>query len=251
MWWLVAAVLFSGLAVWKKMLSWGGALAASILGLWVIYWAGAIWLVPLLFFFLSSSILGKLLPKKVDSDAKAGKARDAWQVFCNGGVYGILASFASGPHQEIVHSAMILSMAIATSDTWSSEIGVFFRGRTWDILSWKPLQPGLSGGISLQGTLAGVLGSLLLVILGSFLLPQSIHLNWLLITTLLGTAGMFLDSFLGAALQARYVDPVTGFEYDYRVRKFRLSKGKKWMTNDLVNLFSNVAITGLGWILFS
>jgi uncharacterized protein (TIGR00297 family) len=243
---LTAAFAFSGFALWRKLLTWDGALAASFLGLWVVYAAGIAWLLPLFFFFLSGSLMGKWLKKEAASDEKAGKARDAWQVVCNGGIYGVLAGFCLGPWKEIAQQGMLLSMAISTADTWSSEIGIAMRGRTWDVLRWKPLSPGLSGGVSWQGSLAGIAGALAIGLLGLWLLPAASALPHLTATTLFGTAGMLFDSVLGAALQARYVDPATGFEFDYKAGKFRLSKGYQWMTNDWVNLLSNLIITTLG-----
>ena len=54
---------------------------------------------------------------------------------------------------------MGVSMAAATSDTWSSEIGIYFKGKTFDIFKMRPVPPGVSGGMSRYGTLAGILGS--------------------------------------------------------------------------------------------
>jgi len=93
-------------------------------------------------------------PNAIASDEKHGKGRDYVQVLCNGLPYAFLAAFAENlPLESLI--LMSVSIAIATSDTWSSEIGMYFRGTTIDILKLRKQPPGISGGISGVGTLGG------------------------------------------------------------------------------------------------
>ena len=60
---------------------------------------------------------------------------------------------------------------------------------------------------------------------------------------LMGFAGAVVDSYLGAFVQAHYVDPDTGMltENDEKDgRKLELAQGIRWVDNDMVNLMSNV-----------
>ncbi len=246
-----AALALAAGFVWythrRKSLTPDGALAAAFTGLWVLWWAGPLWLLPLFFFFISSTLLGRLNKYKTDAaDAKHGQPRDYRQVLCNGGIYALLAIWMPGPLRETALTAMTLSLAVSTADTWSSEIGQYFRQKTVDIWRWQPVPVGLSGGVSVAGTAGGFAGALAMAILGYALAPDHFDLKWMLLVTAGGFAGMLLDSLLGATLQARYRDERTGALSDQRGGQNRLTSGVVWMSNDGVNFWSNALVTFTG-----
>jgi len=241
------ALPFAGLFVWltvrKAWLTLGGAVAASLLGVWVIFFQGSLWLVPLVVFFASSTMLGKILrTRSSTSDAKQGQPRDAVQVFANGGIYGLAAALLPTAEAQLI---MALSMTVATADTWASEIGIALKGRTYDILGFKRVPVGLSGGISAGGTLGAAGGAVLLGVVCAFLIQASTSLLIMAgILAGLGLAGMFIDSVLGSLLQAKYQGP-NGMLQDRSTQGALLVSGAAWMSNDAVNLTSNVLIAGL------
>lgn len=252
---LLPGVVLAACFVWytrrKKALTAGGALAAAFTGLWVLWFAGPLWLLPLFFFFISGVLLGRLTKgKSVAADAKHGKPRDYRQVLCNGGIYAALAVFSTGPGRETAQTLMALSLSVSASDTWSSEIGQYFRHKTVDILRWKPVPVGLSGGVSLAGTLGGLAGALAMAFLGGLLQAGKPAGSMIWIATCGGFAGMLLDSILGAALQARYRDVSTGALSDQGGGNRLLYSGIPWVGNDGVNFWSNALITlaGYCWI---
>jgi uncharacterized protein (TIGR00297 family) len=241
------ALPFAGLFVWltvrKAWLTLGGAVAASLLGVWVIFFQGLLWLVPLVVFFASSTMLGKILrTRSSTSDVKQGQPRDAVQVFANGGIYGLAAALLPTAEAQLI---MALSMTVATADTWASEIGIALKGRTYDILGFKRVPVGLSGGISAGGTLGAAGGAVLLGVVCAFLIQASTSLLIMAgILAGLGLAGMFIDSILGSLLQAKYQGP-NGMLQDRSTQGALLVSGAAWMSNDAVNLTSNVLIAGL------
>lgn len=237
------AALFVMLTVRKGWLTLGGAVAASLLGVWVIFFQGLLWVVPLVVFFASSTMLGKILrTRSSTSDAKQGQPRDAVQVFANGGIYGLAAALLPTAEAQLI---MALSMTVATADTWASEIGIALKGRTYDILGFKRVPVGLSGGISAGGTLGAAGGALLLGVVCAFLIQASTSLLIMAgILAGLGLAGMFIDSILGSLLQAKYQGP-NGMLQDRSTQGALLVSGAAWMSNDAVNLTSNVLIAGL------
>ncbi|NJB85010.1 uncharacterized protein (TIGR00297 family) [Lewinella marina] len=238
LWWLLAAVGFGVYAVRRRSLSPGGALAAGALGIAVIATAGWPWLLPLLAFFISSTVLGRLLPAAVTTtDAKDHQPRDAVQVICNGGVYGLVAAAGLDP------VLLLVPMAVATADTWASEIGKYYRQPTYDILLFQAVPPGLSGGVSVAGTVGGAAGAGLVGMLGWVLLPDYTTALFLSITAL-GFGGMLVDSVLGAGLQARY-RTASGRLSDEALPDTQLISGRRWMTNDLVNLIAIAATTAV------
>ena len=236
--WLFLIVAFAVITVRRKSLSVDGAVAAGGLGAVVLVTAGPLWLIPLFVFFLSSAVIGRVWPVERDAgDAKDKLPRDAVQVLCNGGIYGLLALLGASP------VLLLVTMAVATSDTWASEIGKHFRQPTRDILRREIVPPGLSGGVSTSGTLGGAAGAVVIGTLG-FVLPADFGVPDLLRVAVFGFLGMVLDSALGAAMQARYRDPVTGALSDMPSPGGELVSGYRWMTNDLVNLVTIAAATG-------
>ncbi|MCY7327051.1 MAG: DUF92 domain-containing protein [Saprospiraceae bacterium] len=229
------ALVFVWFTVRRKALSWDGAIAAAVMGLWVLFFAGKYLLLPLIFFFVSSTLIGKLTKRQaIVSDTKHGKARDYRQVLCNGGIYAVLSTFVSMPSEM----AMIVSLAVSTADTWASEIGIYFRGRTYDIWRWRPTPVGLSGGISWAGTLGGLAGAAATTIVSFASFGFEMTIVAVLAFTAVGFLGMLLDSVLGATLQARYRNEETGAFTDIPTNI--LHSGYPWMSNDAVNLLSNI-----------
>jgi len=105
----------------------------------------------------------------------------------------------------------------------------------------KRVEKGTSGGISLWGTGASLLGSSLIALLAVLLSPTG-TLNtghWLLIT-FAGLAGSLFDSFLGATVQAMYYCPADNKETEKHplhtcgTHTIHI-RGWKWLNNDWVN----------------
>jgi uncharacterized protein (TIGR00297 family) len=236
----------------------GGGVAAALLGVWVVLLQGPAWLAPLVVFFGTSSVLGKALrARSTSGDAKQGQPRDAAQVFANGGIYGLAAALLPMADAQLVMAA---SMSVATADTWASEIGIAVKGRTYDIVGFARVPVGLSGGVSLGGTLGAAAGALLLGVVGALLLPRSTPFaaSAFAIPAFVATAGilagvgvvgMALDSALGSVLQGKYRGPNGGLQ-DTPADGALLVRGAAWISNDAVNLASSVVIAGLTlWLL--
>jgi uncharacterized membrane protein len=140
----------------------------------------------------------------------------------------------------------------SNGDTWGSEIGTRLQGPTYDVLTFKKLTPGLSGGVSFMGTLASLAGSLLIALttwIYGWIRPahplfQDLSSLWVLIVI---TGGGFLitivDSILGSKWQAKYQHHETLLTSDEPSRpSATLIGGYRWMTNDAVNLVSTLLV---------
>lgn len=243
---LAAAVIFCALAWFKKWLDAGGALAAAIIGVIILLSGGWQLALPMLLFFMSGSLFGKLPAYSVIDSAKTKKPRDFVQVLSNGSIAAVCLLFYLFTKNQVFVTAYFLSIAICTSDTWSSELGLFFKGEVIDIISLKKIPKGLSGGISLMGMLAGLVGAALIALLYLLLFTNKWQTG--LLITAGGFAGMLLDSLIGSWFQAVY-RLENGVKAEEKVpgEAAVLEKGFGWMTNDLVNLLSNLIITVL-WI---
>jgi uncharacterized protein (TIGR00297 family) len=239
------AMPFAWLSVRKSWLTLGGAVSAALLGCAVVWAQGPQWIIPLVVFFASSTLLGRLARRsRATSDAKHGRPRDAEQVWSNGGVY--LAAALLLP-EELARFAMAISMAVATADTWASEIGMAVRGRTIDLRSGRMVAPGLSGGISLAGTMGAAAGAVVLAIAAASLFRGDLVTVGVIAAW--GVAGMVIDSVLGAWFQVRY-QVGKGAWQDQAVGGVLARRGFAWITNDRVNLISIALITALALIVY-
>ncbi len=116
----------------------------------------------LLAFFLPSVGLSRLgrRRKRELVDIGKGGARDALQVLANGGVATACAVLFALAHDPRWAWAFAGAYAAATADTWATEIGTLARRAPRSIFTLRPIATGLSGGITLPGTLAEVAGAL-------------------------------------------------------------------------------------------
>lgn len=242
---LLIAVVFTWSAIRLRWLTPSGTLTAGLFGWSIVTLAGPGAIVPPLLFFGSSLAIGRWLgPARGESDVKQGKARDATQVLANGGVYWLLVLLAVFTKATVSPTLLLVSMAISTADTWASEIGIRYGGATYDLLRWRRLPVGVSGGVSLVGTLGGLAGSALIAVVAFWLAPEGAF-GWVL---LLGFAGMLVDSLLGAGLQVRYRNANGQLSDRGGPGAVRVS-GYRWMSNDTVNVVTNALVTGLAlWL---
>jgi uncharacterized protein (TIGR00297 family) len=149
--------------------------------------------------------------------AEGRKGRSASQVAAN---LGFAALVASGPVQSWLLDALWLPLSVtggrmpalswtlaltalaeAAADTTSSEIGQVLGGRPRMITSFKAVDPGRDGAITLAGSLAGVIAAAIVAYAGMWALGG----GWILFEVSCAGAvfGLFFDSLLGATLEER------------------------------------------------
>ena len=122
--------------------------------------------VVLLSFFFSSSILSVILKKqkqKVNEKYAKGSRRDAGQVLANGGVATLCVIVgAIFPDQPVFWWMFCAAFAAANADTWATEIGALSKSAPRLITSFKQVEAGTSGGITLLGSVSALAGASLI-----------------------------------------------------------------------------------------
>ena len=120
------------------------------------------------------------------------------------------------------------SFAAKLADTFGSEIGKRFGRTTVLITSLRPVPPGTEGAISLEGTLASAVGSIVmtLVMLALQLLPSWPLAGLVMVVGLLATLA---ESLLGALVQDRVA----------------------WLSNELVNALQTLLAALLAMLLMA
>jgi uncharacterized protein (TIGR00297 family) len=230
---IVAIIICTGVAlsIALRKLSVAGALTGGVLASLLYKGIGVTGILMLAAFFIAGTIatgIGAGRKERLGMSEKNKGQRSAWQVLANGGVAGIAGLIAwINPDQQIIAQlTAAAALASAAADTLSSELGSIYGSRFYNILSFKRDRPGLDGVISIEGTLSGIGGSVLIALIYIAGYGYSFHCWWILLA---GTAGNLADSILGASLQR-----------------------KGWLTNDMVNglntLIAAVVILLCHWI---
>ncbi len=151
--WFAFSTLLGYGAFKLRSLSISGGFGAFLLGVFMFGMGGWATMLPLIGFFVLSSILSKIADRRSKPDiiSTKGSQRDIVQVYANGGIPLIfaIAWYLSDFSMDGLYWAFLASLAAATADTWETEIGSFSRSLPINILTWKHVVKGYSGGISL------------------------------------------------------------------------------------------------------
>lgn len=255
----------------KRSLSVSGAFAAWLVGYLVYGFGGALAFLPLLSFFLAVNRIGKFSKKwapRVNEEVSAleekGRERDFAQVFANAGVpvlLVLLAQISPIGIQPLFFAAILGSLCAASADTFASELGVLSKSLPVSIWGLKPIQRGLSGGVTVLGYFAAALGAVVpaltawaVLIFSEKPLVQGItqpaFLKFILFSLICGILGSTVDSLMGATLQ--WKTQCLGCRKITERKKHCLGfeairiQGKSWMSNDAVNAVGSLigAIAG-------
>jgi uncharacterized protein (TIGR00297 family) len=226
-----------------KWLNRNGSILAGIIALVYLSSPFPDALIPGFIFFATGSMLSKLPPRDPKEDS-----RSAVQVFSNGGpaLISICLYFTTEDYAWFL--ASIVSFSAALSDTASSELGIRFSSRTFDILGLRNLQKGASGGVSIAGFFYGIIASCFLAITTALFIDLS--LAQIGFIALFGFAGNITDSILGSTLQFKSFQTTTGFWTDENQVVGAKSAGIGWFDNNLTNLVSISAVTILSYFFF-
>ncbi|MCR8643869.1 DUF92 domain-containing protein [Paenibacillus sp. N1-5-1-14] len=249
------SLLIAWSAYRKRSLTTSGTIAAIVLGTCLFALGSLAWYGTLIAFFISSSALSKVKHRRkeeAESGYEKSGNRDVWQVAANGGLGLILCLFNVLSPNPLWWIAYVGVMAAVTADTWATEIGGMSSKKPRSILTWKVVPTGTSGGVTLLGLAASLLGGLFVgLVAGLFSYQPTSDLQQLdvsligitAIGALAGLLGSLADSTIGALLQVMYRCQVCGKEVEKRTHCGASTypiRGIKWMNNDWVNLLASI-----------
>jgi uncharacterized protein (TIGR00297 family) len=244
--WLFAialnTVLISiGILLAQKLLTTAGWVHAWALG--VLIWGCLGWqgyVIVVFYFLVGSGVtrIGKTEKESAGIAEKRGGARGPENVWgsaltatlCALGVFLLQGVFPDAVGMQswipLLLLGYVASFSTKLSDTCGSEIGKAYGKSTFLITTLKPVPKGTEGAVSLEGTLAGVVASILVSVLGySIGLINIWGILWCVIAAFIATN---LESVIGATLQTKWT----------------------WLTNEIVN-FINTLIGAIAAIIFA
>tara|TARA_B100000700_G_C14802010_1_gene741044 strand:+ start:107 stop:850 length:744 start_codon:yes stop_codon:yes gene_type:complete len=155
---------------------------------------------------------------------------NVWGSAATGAIIAIFIKLGFGSH-ELLLLGFSASFAAKLADTFGSEIGKRWGTKTFLITTLRAVPAGTDGGISLEGTIASVFGSVLMTLVFSSLglIGNSFYATIVICS---GVVATLSESFVGAVFQNRLT----------------------WMSNELVNFFQTsfaALITVFGAYIFN
>ena len=218
LWAFVLNALLIAVAQRLPLLTSAGWVHAGALGtiLWgCLGWRG--WLAVVIYLVLGSMVtrLG-MAQKKLAGLAEGRGGRrgpeNVWGSAATGAVVAILIKLDLG-FEPLLYLGFSASFAAKLADTFGSEIGKRWGRTTVLITTLRPVPAGTDGAISLEGTLASALGSLLMTFVMVSLSLVPFGLEGALLVASIGLLATLMESLLGAIAQDRI----------------------SWLSNELVN----------------
>ncbi len=250
--WLVAIALNTillaiAVIIPKKLLTDAGQFHGWLLG--VIIWGCLGWqgYAVVMFYFLVGSGVTRIGKAQKEAEGIAEKRSGArgpenvWgsaltATLCAVGVWGLsifgdtgkmpvpqdailpVAQDAILPVPQYVISLLLLGYAASfctkLSDTCASEIGKAYGKRTFLITTLQPVPRGTEGAVSLEGTIAGIVGSILMALVSSAV--GLIDLTGIAFCVIAAFIATNIESVIGATVQSKF----------------------EWLTNEVVNFFN-------------
>ena len=239
---IVLALLFY-VALTRKYLTLQGSMAGAAIGVAILAIGGIRWLVLLIVFMLLGSLSTRAGRRMKDVRVRDEADRGLKNVMANGIPPLVFAALLAISSRSMWSLAYAASIASATSDTFSTELGLL--SRTLPRRISRPnesVRRGFSGGITPLGLMSGVIAAATIGLLAAGV--DVIRSDPRLVSAVVvsGFAGDCIDSLMGDVLQAKYVCNPGGQlveERDSCGGAARLVSGCRFVNNHVVNFVSN------------
>ena len=198
-----------------------------------------------LFVFLIGGVLSDKFKKaqnKTEQTTETGETecRGIWQVFANGFAAFLCAALYLVTANKLFFVAFVAAMAEALADTVASGVGSSAK-RVYDVFRFEKCSSGMSGGVSVKGTVASLIVSFFVAALA--LCFGALNIFEFLLVGSAGFLGAFFDSFLGSVVQAKYKCRVCGKIVEKKIHcsdSAEPYRGIPFVTNSVVNFLSTV-----------
>lgn len=199
-------------ACWKvKLLTISGSIASIAVGYFIGLTSSLEWLVILILFTVIGFgvTLYKMGMKKAKGLQEGKHGERSWANVLGVSIpcclFSLISVFFTKDSNEFYYVLVgyVSSVAVASADTTGSEIGVK-DGKVWMITTFKKVEPGIDGGVSVLGTIASFIAAAITGVFAWFVLFGGLDV-YVLIPIFAGFIGCMLDSIVGATLERRHL----------------------------------------------
>jgi uncharacterized protein (TIGR00297 family) len=206
----------------KKLLTPAGIFHAWILG--VLVWGTLDWqgYTVVMFYFLVGSAVTRIGMAEKEAAGIAEKRsgtrgpENVWGSALIATICAVATLFWDSPVKELLLLGYAASFATKLSDTTASEVGKAYGKRTFLITTLQPVPRGTEGAVSLEGTIAGIIASVAIALIGWIVgMIDLMGIVWCILAAFVATN---LESLIGATLQSRF----------------------SWLTNEVVNIINTL-----------
>lgn len=247
---LGVGIVLVSLALWKKALTIPATISAFVILVLASLFTSYTGLVVFTISFVGAVVVG-LVKREKRKAREEGLyphvgARGIVQVLSNALpalVFG-LVYFLTGITPFFM--ASVATVIAGVADSFASDLGIVGEGKVVSVLTFKEVQRGMSGGVSIFGTLSAFITSLVGAVALFLVGEVGVHGIWII--SLSAFLGTLTDSLLGASVQRAYKCTVCG---KFTERKehcdahTELVKGLSFVDNNLVNLLSLTIAGGI------
>ena len=228
---LISCIIFAIIGYHKKIIDKKVLILILLFAAYFIILFPLYWFIPLFLLYIVTSIATqykrrtKKLPEKKGRKLKNILSNLLPSFICSFIFIFFMVYFqkADSVLMTSIFVAYLSGIACANADTMSSELGQTSKKKPILITTFKKVETGTDGGITLFGLFVGVIGSML-VSLPALALDTA---NVFLITSVTGFIGCNIDSLIGASIEL---------------------KGK--CTNETTNLIATTSSSIIGFIIY-
>lgn len=231
-------------ALFRQKVTAPGVILAWFIGIIIYTYGGILSFTALALLFILTILSDKIKKTKKD------KTRNIKQMISNiltAGLCIVLYKYSN--NKEIFLVMYFAVIASSLSDTLASSIGTLSKKKPINIFTMEKVETGESGGVSILGLFASLLGG---VIIGIVYLFVNINISNFILISLMGLVGSIFDSVLGILVEAKYVCSKCKKTVEEKIHcnnNTKLIKGYPYIDNNMVNLLNNIFIFILTYIL--
>jgi len=227
---LLVNLCVAALATVLRWISWKGTILAFLLGCFVytaMDWPAYLVLCAFLVLGSLTTRLGKPRKEELSIAEGGGGRRGVSNVICNGIVPILIAAFSLWIKSPVLTVAFTAAVATAALDTVATEIGKWLGTKPINPVTFRTVKIGTPGGISWQGTSAGLVAALTVALSGAYV-------GW----------------FPPAAVPAVLVGALTGGLFESVVASMMTNRPENTgSTLNIYNTLMGAFVSGLIWLI--
>ena len=199
---LVVVMILAYIIKKKDYLDDIGVAVSSLMAFIILMGTGIKWLLIILSFLVLGSLVSRVECSKKESMKLYECRRSLKNVLANGlvAILTVIMYILGILDYNTALFGYVGAISAATSDTFSSELGILSNETPRLITTFEKVERGTDGGITLWGTVAGLIGGFLIGLLAT-LLFNNYYL--LIVGTLSGILGNLSDSLSGALFERK------------------------------------------------